>query len=317
MADEAATAPIAPPPTFEKPTDDGPQDFASLINSVELAPSPEPSRQESRLPGQETQAETKENVEKAVTEQPAEAKTEAATPAEKKASERVKEFQRLTNREKKALEDRKSQAELGRMKAELESYREKERILRENPIEGIQKFGLEKNKLTDAYVKDLEKNPGTDKTAMLEAELGRIKAQLTQRDEEAQYEKARTALSKFDTETRDFVSKENLLHLKAEGDDGVDLVREIVSQHHAATGEIMDRLTACKLAEEHFQEKEKKRRSVLSGVEPAKAAPKPAQADKPKPVTLSSEMTRSAQQVPSSKKSELDEMLAWAKAQGA
>lgn len=317
MSNTATPAPIAPPPTFAPVKDDGPANFADMIKDVELAPVPEPRRQESNLPKAKLSDAAKEEPE-ASTEAPSEeAKPVEAVSADKKPSERLKEFQRLTNREKKALEEKKSQAELGRMRAELEAYREKERLLRENPIEGFQKFGLEKNKLTDAYVKDLEKSPGQDKTALLEEELGRIKAQLTQREKDAQEERATAALSKFDNETRDFVSKENLRYLKAEGDEGIDLVREITSQHYSATGEIMDRITACKLAEEHYQEKDKKRRSALDGDAPAKPTQRPELTDKPKPVTLSSEMTRSAQQVPASKKSELDEMIAWAKAQGA
>lgn len=220
---------------------------------------------------------------------PAEA-VPAGDPA-KKPSEYANEFLKLTKSERAARERQtKAEQDLKTAEPEIATGRELLDAMRDpkKALEVMKKHGLSLRQLQDAYVSDLEAKetqpaaPVSDASEFLK-KLAQVESELANVKNERVQERIDGALQKLEEDIHQTVQSDDFEQIQAEGDDGLELVKEIIFNHHAATlkrtgrGEILPTKKAAELAEKHFEAKHAK--ALATKKMQARFAPKPAADD--------------------------------------
>ncbi len=231
----------------------------------------------------------------------------AETPAAEKPSAYAERFLKLTREERQTREKQQhleqKETEINAAEPELVFAREVAEALKDpkKALALMNKHGLTLRQLNDARVAEIESekdggNPATGATPNdeLVKKLARVEEELTSLKTERQREREDAVLTKFDSEVRHVIQSPDFELVQAEGEEGVDLVKEIVKQHLAASKKLIEYKEAARLAEAHFERKAEK----LAATNKVKSrfAPKPApDPDEEEPATLSgSAVTRGA-----------------------
>lgn len=312
-------------------------DFESFVASGGASSGEQPAEQSNDGEELATLADqiVKEAAGKTEEAPPVEQKTEEVPKEEPKveapkASERAEAFKRATQQEKARLEEKKAASELRQVREELAKYKSREERLKTDPLGALEEdYQVPYSKITDAHIQRLDKDPVDPELKSLKQRLTAAENELASRRVEAEEATRKATLAQYDATISEQIAKSSdLTFLPEYGNEGVELVREIVAAHFAATavkdeagnivepGEVMPESEAIKLAETHYTK-------IAQKLEAAKAkkAPKPPEKPqpetKPKPTTLSADMQRSAQQQPLTAADELAEQLEWLKQQGA
>jgi hypothetical protein len=301
---------------------------------------------ESQETAQETEVQASEEIAKetetqevkaeaAVEEQKVEAKTEEADKAsedkkadseEKKPEEDKKfaqKFAALSRREKaikereKKLEQRLADLE-AKSKPQAEAPKEPlELRLKKNPFETLKELGLDYGALTQIALNEGKLTPELQMQVMRQELEGQYKSEIDQLRQRLDGREKQEEEAKQAKQTQDFLAeiKQHISSnttdydlLSFEGEDGVDVVTDVIVQHYNTTGEVMTIKEAADLVEEQLLEeakirlaKSKKVQGLITQPKPtAKAAPTEQKTEKRASVTLSNEQA----QVASTKKTQ-------------
>jgi hypothetical protein len=276
------------------------------------------------------QAEGIENVVAEQEEAPAESVevkadgTETEVKAEPKKEEQSQEerlfaskFAALSRKEKalrekeRQLETRMQELEQRLNSAQKDEPKQQEEPLelrlKKNPFEALQSLGFDYETLAQIALNDGKLTPELQMKLMRE-ELERqynekfqqLESKLTEKEQKELEQRHAQVIENFKQEIAEHVGENAAEYelLAIEGEDGVQLVYDVIEEHYNSTGEILDKKDAAMLVENHLLEEAKKRvglskiKKLLGASEP-KVQTEPKQA-KPS-VTLSNEQSQTSQ----------------------
>lgn len=216
-------------------------------------------------------------------------------PPPPKPSEYAQKFLKLTREERAARERQQKldqrETEIKTAEPELATAKEVLEALKDpkKALALMSKHGLTLRQLNDARVAELESGgdpaPETTPNDGLVKKLARVEEELESLKTERQREREDVVLSKFDSEVRQAIQSPDFELVQSEGEEGVELVKEIVKQHLAATKELLEYKEAARLAEEHLErkaEKIAKTKKFQSRHAPAPESPPSREPEEPK-----------------------------------
>ena len=259
--------------------------------------------------------EVEKKAEKAETEPKVEEKKEEQSKQEKLFASK---FAALSRKEKALREkERQIEARMAEIEQRLQAAQPKqeqaeleeplELRIKKNPFETLKSMGLDYEALTKIALNDGQLPPELQVQLMREelekkyvSRFEELEKKLTEKEKKEVEERNSQAISNFKSEIGEIISEntENYELLSVEGQDGVNLVYDVIEEHYNEHGEILDVKTAAELVENHLLEEAKKRvglskiKKLLGASEP-KAQTEPKQT-KPS-VTLSNEQAQTSQ----------------------
>lgn len=223
------------------------------------------------------------------------------------------------SRKEKAIRERERQLEARmqeleqRLKAkeeppaQVESEEPIEFRLKRDPFGTLKNLGLDYETLTKIALNDGKLTPEIQMQLMKEemerqygSKFKELEEKLTEKEKREQEEKHNQVVQNFKSEIASFV-KENATDLEllsVEGDEGVQLVYDVIEEHYNESGKIMDKQEAANLVEEYLLEEAKKRVGLskikkLLGASEQKTPSEPKQ--QKSSVTLSNEQAQTSQ----------------------
>jgi len=238
-------------------------------------------------------------------EQPAEATDAPEAPKAPSAEEQqfASKFAALSRKEKQIrererqmvqqmaeIEKRMKEIESG--SAEVQKFKDLPGRLKKEPLKVLEESGLTFEQLAQMVLNDGAPTPDMQiKEALspFEKQIEELKKKLEEKEAKEQEEKLESALQKFMGQITDLVNNDPNYEL-IRANDAVNLVYEVIEQHHSETGEILGNKEAADAVEEYLLEEAKKlidRDKVKKLMGAGSDAKKPAQG-KPQ-VTLSND----------------------------
>lgn len=196
----------------------------------------------------------------------------AAAGAEKPAAPLARQSDALARFAKKDREIYQREQRLKAGEADLASWTEAKELAAKDPLKFIEKFGVTYDGLTKNILGTI-KRPEQEMRARLD-KLEKERAEEQQQAQQAQYDRT---LSTFKSGIATSLAKQPDVYelTLLEGDDGVDLVEEVIKQHWQATEEILDVDDAARMVESHLEEALEKRlgsKKLKSKLEAQRAA---------------------------------------------
>lgn len=177
---------------------------------------------EVEVAGEEVAPESQDAEPQVEREQPAKVEAESGP----KASAKMKEWRALHKKDKFY---REKDLHYKKVDEDLQLYKGFVDQLQKNPIQALQRLGIDYDKITDAYVnqvtKDPNYNPHLDRANQ---EIAQLRSTVQQLIEREQRKEDRNNLTAFQSEIKSIVSgSKNYKFLNAEGENGVLLVQEM------------------------------------------------------------------------------------------
>lgn len=175
-----------------------------------------------------------------------------------------------------------------------------ERRLRENPLETLKELGLSYEKLTQLALNDGQV-PVEDRLTLMkeeleakhQAEIEAIRNELIERDKKSEEQKYKEVVENFMAELTDFVNTSPDYEL-IRANDAVDVVYEVIEQHHSKTGKILSHKEAADHVESHLlQEAQKLLKLKKLGYKEPVPAPEKKASSQPVAPTLSNDASAS------------------------
>lgn len=193
-----------------------------------------------------------------------------------------------------------AEAEKTKYTQELESF--KTRIRRE-PLKVMEEHGLTYQQLAEIMLndgkptKDMEMS---EREQAIQAQIKALEDKLAAKEaaeEEARYQQT---LQAFKTNIADFVNNTPEYEL-VRANDAIELVYQVIEEHHASTGEILDTKRAADAVEEHLLEEAKRlieRPKIKGLLQPAAPAPNATKSEPAKPAVGAKTLTNAAASKP-------------------
>ena len=163
-------------------------------------------------------------------------------------------------------------------------------LLRKNPLEALKKFGWDYEKLTNMQLNDgqLPQDVQIDlklqqMSQAYEDKIKQLEERLESDVKSREEEKYNQVINNYVNELTDFVNSNEQYEL-IRANDGVQLVYDVIEQHHAETGEILDNATAADQVEAFLEEEMKsifKKSKKLSSLSQPQQPVKSQAIDKP------------------------------------
>lgn len=249
-----------------------------------------------------------------------------AEKAEKLSTEEVKakieadkfaaKFAALSRKEKQ-MRDRERQLALkeaaiaeaeqvkGKYTSEIDAFKAR---VRKEPVKVMEEYGLTMQELAEVLLNDgnpTEKMKVSDSEAAIRAEIKELKDQLAAKaaaEEEARYQ---ATLNNFKSGIADFINNNATDYELVQANDATELVYQVIEEHHASTGEILDTKRAADAVEAHLLEEAKKviERPKIKALLQPKAPEAPSNApksDTAKTATSAKTLTNAAASKPTS-----------------
>jgi hypothetical protein len=181
------------------------------------------------------------------------------------------------SRKEKALKKREREIEsrLSELEQRLESNKEPEIKqdpldvrLKKNPLETLQELGIGYETLTQIALNDGKLTPElqmellkSEMSSGLQSQIEELKTQLSEKEEKEAQQRHEQTISGFRKQIKEHISSngENLELLAVEGDEGANLVYDVIAEHYNEYEEVLDVNTAAELVENHLLEEAKKR----------------------------------------------------------
>jgi hypothetical protein len=238
--------------------------------------------------------------------------TAAAEAAKKLSTEEVKakieadkfaaKFAALSRKEKqmrdreKAIAAREAQiaeAEQTKTKysSELDAFKAR---IRKEPVRMMEEYGLTRTELAEILLNDgepTEKMKATDAEKAIQAQIKALEDKLAAKEAKEEEDRYNATLNAFKTNIANHINNNAADYELVQANDATELVYQVIEEHHASTGEILDIKRAADAVEAHLLEEAKKliERPNATKSEAAKAAPSAktltnASATKPSPV---------------------------------
>jgi len=220
------------------------------------------------------------------------------------------------SRKEKALRQRERELDerMSELESKLEATREPEEVkipletrLRKDPLGTLEEMGVGYDVLTDIMLNEGKLPLEMQTKLMLEerdrslrSELEELKAQLAEKETREVESRHEQTINNFKGEIEQHVSsmEDKYEMLSVEGDDAVDLVYNVISQHFEQSGDVLDVQTATELTEEYLYDEAKKRsklkkvRKLLEAQENKATESKPL--EKQESVTLSNDQSQTS-----------------------
>jgi len=213
-----------------------------------------------------------------------------------------KRFAALSRREK---DIRERETKIAELEARLNSQSTPEQAqtepelplelrLKKDPIGTLQSLGLNYEKLTELALNDGKLTTDMQMELMRQemdskytGELESIRAELAAKEQAATEEKHSNIIQGFKEEITSHVNSDLEAYELVKANDAVDLIFNVIEQHHEQTGEILDTKTAADHVETYLEDEFKKlfqAKKLQNLVSPAKSPSTP----EPKAATLNS-----------------------------
>lgn len=208
-------------------------------------------------------------------EKTAEAKVEAKAEEKKtdwKAAAAAERAKRAAKEQAKRLPT--LEAENAAIRAELQRYKELESLKESDPLQAAEKFGLNYDRLTQEYIKSIEKNPNQPppQVRALDQGVQKMSERIERLERELASERSQKAVDTFISGVKSVLAaKADEFELTKTADEGPELVKQISMLHWQQTarfspdgrllaaGEEMPIEEACRLAEKYFEQRQLKR----------------------------------------------------------
>lgn len=161
----------------------------------------------------------------------------------------AKRFNALSKKEKMMLDQRRH---LEEQRKEIAAFHELKKLAQENPTELFSKLGISYDDVTNYYLNDGKATP-EQKLKAYEARLAALETERLTEKQQAERAKEEAVISNFKSNIKSAVSSGDKYELtNAQGEEGIDLVFEVVDQLHQETGKIeLER--ALELVEAHLE----------------------------------------------------------------
>lgn len=206
------------------------------------------------------------------------------------------------------------QSEVSAIRSELQRYKDLEILKESDPLQAAEKFGLNYDRLTQEYIKTLEKNPNLPPPHIraLDQNFQRVQERVELLEKELATERSQKAVNVFISDVKNMLAtKADEFELTKTAEEGPELVKQIAILHWQQTakfdqsgkllspGEEMPIEEACRLAEKYFENQQLKR---FAETKKFKALLKPEPAPKtpvvppPKPLTSTATLSQQLRQ---------------------
>lgn len=257
-----------------------------------------------------------EGIQASEAEGEAEVAPETQEPVKTEQEQRfAAKFAALSRKEKQIKQqEAKLQQQMNDLQAKLQQFEEQQKSmeplkampdrLKKEPFKVLKEQGFTIEQITEMMLNDGELSPETKMTQYeqrIQEKLQALEQKLAEKEAKEQQEKYEAALSQFKAQLTDFVNKDETYEL-IKANDAVDVVFELIEQHHQETGEILSNEEACNAVEEHLLEEAKKlvdREKVKKLLQPEPKKPAPAQGAGKSSPTLSNAQAAQASKKPS------------------
>lgn len=205
-----------------------------------------------------------------------EKKVEQKSPQDDKFASR---FAALSRKEKQ-LRERERQMEQRMQELENKYKSEEEQVskyksipdrLKKEPLKVLEEYGLTPQQLAEMMLNDGKPTFEmmlSDKEKAFKSELDEIRKKLEEKEQKEQEDNYNQILTNFKKEIAGFVNDNKNEYELIVANDAVDLVYEVIEQHHADTkeesgeGEILDTKKACEYVEQYLLEEAKRHLSL-------------------------------------------------------
>lgn len=234
------------------------------------------------------------------------AKIEADKFAAKFAALSRKEKQ-MRDREKAiaAREAQIAEAEQTKSKysSEIEAFKAR---IRKEPVKVMEEYGLTAQELAEVLLNNnepTEKMKMTDSERAIQAQLKALEDKLAAKEAAEEEERYQTTLNNFKSGIASFINNNAADYELVQANDATELVYQVIEEHHASTGEILDTKRAADAVEAHLLEEAKKliERPKIKGLLQPKAPEAPSNAAKSetaKPAPSAKTLTNAAASKP-------------------
>ena len=204
------------------------------------------------------------------------ATTSASAPPPAEDDRLRRGFSALTKKEK-ALRQKEQQIKAAEDQLKrLEALRQK---AKDNPIEVLQEFGLTYDQLTDYILGTQKEVTPEDRIAAIEERIERERKEAEERAAKAEAERIERTIASWKEHTlkRGLQADADRWELvNSRGDDGVELVWEVIESYHQTHGEVLDWQRAADEVEKHMESEARKILGLKKFQTKAQSAPQDA-----------------------------------------
>lgn len=213
-----------------------------------------------------------------VDKEAAESKEENKPPeATKEPDQFASKFAALTRKER-AIKQREAEldARLAKMEAEAaernkkyEGYDQLGQRIKNEPLKVLEENGITLEQLSEILLNDGKLTPEQqiarlkeEMTGGFKSELEQLKAQLAEKEAAAEEQKYASIIEGFKEEISDFVTETPETYELINANESVDLVYEVIEEHHKETGRVLSIKEAADQVEAYLEEEIKKYASL-------------------------------------------------------
>lgn len=170
----------------------------------------------------------------------------------------IRDRERALQQQMSAMEQRMKELEEGR--SEVSKYKELPNRLKKEPLKVLEESGLTFEQLAEMVLNDGKPTPDMhlqETLTPIQQKIKELEEKLAAKEAAEQESKVEATLQQFMGQLTDFVNGTEDYEL-IRANDAVDLVYDVIEQHHSETGEILSNKEAADAVENYLLEEAKK-----------------------------------------------------------
>lgn len=143
---------------------------------------------------------------------------------------------------------------------EMEKYKSGYERVKREPFKVLEEQGLTREQIAELFLNDGKPSQEmllTEAEKKINAKIEEMERKLAEKEAKEAKDREEAALSAFKAQLTDFINADPSYEL-IKANDAVDMVYEVIEQHHAETGEILSNKEASDVVEEYLLEEAKK-----------------------------------------------------------